>query len=399
MKRVQDVQTRNETLQSARLLAIAAEALRTGSGIQGSGIQADGPHVALWRLLREEGAHWPLARLVALRTILSFPPFRRQAQTLMASAAEADGEGIGIPGDVQLSLSRLWALEGLALQLEVIMQDLSGAWQTHPGCNVDYYPPEKPWKAEVLICYDHPPGRRGETLSILQASFEEGLTPHEADWCAKRMGEFAGLLPVPPSLPVSRQRIGYLNNSARTAASRGYFVRERLRALLPTTLRPWIARARRAYRTPKYELLSFVVPGGWKVRRASNGRIDQTQMYHPQAPGAFRPTPRAYQEKTKQELWLRYAIPPAVQQVLSAVIDLKDFWAAATGQVHPEDVDRLLKSERHARLLKRAGGSEKRSRPEQRALCERADRALRKDLRVLHEKGQPTLFMEPIDPR
>lgn len=299
----------------------------------------------LWNGLADLSPEWPETRRFALFATLTFPPFRRKALETVGRYCRKE--------------DRVYAFEAALLHVEKRMATLAGQWKAHPHFQERAF--RKPWDAEVLAVYTHRPGRDGKETSFLQAPFSECISEAQYTWCTERMGTFLRFESVPPTMAVDPRRIGFVNNSAKTAASRGYFVRSKLKKLLPPEARAWVNKARSANRTRKVDLLKQLV-GEWNVVRLKKGVYDHSRMRNAMTLEE-RPTPRWYREQTKREIWLRRVLPKDVQATISELMPLKEFWRASVGEVHPQDVEDLFFD------------------------------VTRKELRALERTGQPTFFM------
>lgn len=258
-------------------------------------------------------------RRAAIMTMLMLPPIRARVVGLCERFPEEDH------GEV---------LVGCVDFVEARIIELAAAWAAHPDYksagSTDVHNPY------CVGLYRHEPGREGRTVFCLVAPLASVIGKYA--WCLSRMGEFIGIGPVPEEWIIDPYRIGFVNNSPRTQASRGFFCRTRLREVLPGQVRKYITQARRVNRAPKTRFL----PGGYTPVRDANGKVDRS-VYR-DAQSMVQPVPAWYRKQTKAEIWLS-RIPSSDARVIAAYLPLDAFWRAATGRMMPDKLEEILCSD------------------------------------------------------
>ena len=292
-----------------------------------------GPLHKLHQTLNKAFPEWPKTRVVALQTLLSYPPLLKRVLRVSESY-ERLGE-------------QAMAFEGAAVWLESEMLRLAEAWKEHPqGEDTG----EEPWRAEVLLMFSHRYGRDGKHVSYYQGSFASAFSKKEYAWQKRAIigdeenqGRFIAAVPVPPSMQADTQGAGFVNNSPASMASRGYFAREMLKPLLTADARKWLQRARRANSRTKGELLSHVMQDAWILHKEPGAsRVTQKKMVHKKTK-EVRPTPDIYRNNTKGELWMKVMLPDSMKKVLGSILrDVEGFWPLATGKVPPKEFEDML---------------------------------------------------------
>ena len=306
--------------------------------------------------------HTP-AQARAFVATLALPALRDRA----LAAAEACGS-VG-PDD------QLFAAEAAAFVLAERFPAWHAAEAAHP--DLDGGDPANPTVAAV---YRHRPGRGGETESLYLATFTEAVSGH--GWGRSRMGELVDFRPVPADLALDPRRVGFVNNSPRTRASRGFFARMWLKGLLPPEARGAVGAARRARRRPKTALAGL--PSRLVRLDGRPGR--PTHAVQPE--GHPTPLPPGYHRTTKRDLFLA-SLGPATLALIEHYVGRLDFWAAATGELYPEDLAATLRvpADGPGGVAGPAGRARHRS-----LARARADRAARE------ARGQTALFAGPPVP-
>lgn len=265
----------------------------------------------------EAHEHTPAQRL-AFVAVLTLPHLRAHVLDVAARQGITDPEG------------QLYAVEAGAFILAESFAAWAAAADAHPDRPRDL--PVNPADPTVCAVYSHRPGRDGQTTSLYVNTFSGCVAGY--GWGRSRMGELVGFSPLPADLHVSFRQVGYENNSPNTRASRGFFARQRLRAILPADARKAVQRARKDERRPKARHL-----GGTPIRR-ERGR--PTHYKTPE--GDVFEIPAAYWEITKAETFLD-DMDPLIRGIIAYYMAPEDFWKAATGQLYPDEVDAVLRVE------------------------------------------------------
>ena len=256
--------------------------------------------------------------------LIALPTLRHRA----LAAGEA-GFGVGIiPGT-----GGLFVLEAAAFAFAERFREFYEAAAQHPDYAGSVCPPD-PEDPPVVAVYRHRAGRDGKTESYLVAPFSECLSQHA--WSTSRMGAFARFDPVDAEMTCDARRIGFVNNSAKTRASRCYFARQMLKGLLPAEAKPVVGLARKAYRQRKTSL------AGLPSRLVRVDGQDGRPTHSVDPDGTRVALPESYHEKRKRDLFFDQ-LDPAVLALLDCYLSREDFWAAATGALYPDELDdRLL---------------------------------------------------------
>ena len=181
-----------------------------------------------------------------------------------------------------------------------MIRDLWEAWCAHP----DYHEAESPACVGV---FTHPPGRGGHVESYIIGDFQGVLA--NVRWGERKLGDFAGIVPVWADIPVDPFFITVISTSLKSKAARAKAARDELKRLLPPKLRPLVSLARKA-----------------NARRK----------------GAFLKIGEESTKLTKRELFLARWLNAATRAELEVYIALDDFWRCATGRVHPFEVADLI---------------------------------------------------------
>ena len=247
-----------------------------------------------------------------LETEGELPPLAPTSPATLARAVRALCDALLIfPADVPVLLAAWWQ-----------------AWETHPAFR-SYYtpgrdgfvPPRSLLKPVVMGAWRHAPGRGGHDRSYLIGAPGDVLAG--LDWGDRTYGgTFIGLLPIIPDAPVHPSRTTMWAFSYKGAGG-AYEARLRLKQLLPRVVHPWISKARSANAHPK----RLLVPAS-----------------DPSKPGKL---PDAYRRRTKGEIWVEEHLPEQIRRTVAAYMDPDDFWRCATGRVHPDKVEGLVRKHVH----------------------------------------------------
>ncbi|OZC01440.1 hypothetical protein [Rubricoccus marinus] len=265
--------------------------------------------------------HTP-AQARAFVAVLALPALRARA------IAAADACGYRDPAD------QLFAIEAVAFVLAERFDEWHTAEAAHPDLGDG--DPDNPVVAAV---YRHRPGRGGETESLYIATFSETVSGY--GWGRSRMGELVGFRPVSSDLravtgPLDPRRIGFVNNSPRTRASRGFFARTWIKALLPPEARSAVGQARRARRRRKAALAGL--PSRLVRLDGQPGR--PTHSVQPE--GHAEPLPEVFHATTKRDLFLA-SLDPATLALIEHYVGRDDFWRIATGDLYPDELAATLR--------------------------------------------------------
>lgn len=276
---------------------------------------------ALTRAARPFSDHYghTSAQARAFVATLALPALRDRA------LAAAERCGYADPSDL------LFAVEAAAFVLAERFPTWHAAEAAHPDL-ADHDPDLG--NPTVAAVYHHRPGRDGQTESLYLATVAACVGGY--GWARSRMGRFVGFRPVDPALRLDPRRIGFVNHSPNTRASRGYFARTRLKALLPPEARPLVSAARRARRRRKAGLAGL--PS--KLVRLDGASGRPTHAVHPD--GSTSPLPTDFHATTKRDLFFR-SLDPATLALVEHYVGRDDFWRAATGDLYPDEVDAALR--------------------------------------------------------
>lgn len=260
--------------------------------------------------------HTP-AQARAFVAVLALPALRTRA------LSAADACGYVDPGD------RLFAVEAVAFVLAERFDGWHRAEAAHPDLGDG--DPHNPLVAAV---YRHRPGRDGETESLYLATFTATVSGY--GWGRSRMGELVDFRPVEPDMDLDPRRIGFVNNSPRTRASRGFFARTWIKALLPPEARRAVSMARRARRQRKAALAGL--PSRLVRLDGRPGR--PTHSVQPE--GHAEPLPEGFHAATKRDLFLA-SLDPATLALIEHYVGRDDFWRIATGDLYPDELAATLR--------------------------------------------------------
>lgn len=245
-------------------------------------------------------------------------------------------------------------------EVEDFVGDCHLAWEKHP----DYSPPDrsKPgWiflGTPMIAVFTHTPGKYNHTESYLigtlitifsemqwcistwkakferlQPIVERIQLPGAMEWI-KRFDphEYDEIVALDPEATVY-QRV-WLHPTRITTIPYSYAgqgaemtARLRLKSLLPKHLQKYVSKARSGNRKAKH--FYFPVEKIQKWSTFDNGR--RHINYPPEA-----------RAQKKWRLWFDRFVPLKEQRELAQLIPLEDFWRCATGDVHPNDVEKFF---------------------------------------------------------
>ncbi len=260
--------------------------------------------------------HTP-AQARAFVATLALPALRARALAAAGACGYTD------PAD------QLFAVEAVAFVLAERFDVWHRAESAHP--DVADGDPDNPLVAAV---YRHRPGREGETESLYIATFTAAVSGY--GWGRSRMGELVDFRAVEPDLELDPRRIGFVNNSPRTRASRGFFARTWIKALLPPEARSAVGMARRARRQRKAVLAGL--PSRLVRLDGQPGR--PTHSVQPE--GHVEPLPSGFHATTKRDLFLA-SLDPATLALIEHYVGPSDFWRIATGDLYPDELAATLR--------------------------------------------------------
>ena len=257
------------------------------------------------------------AQARAFVAVLALPALRARAR----AAARACG--------YEDTADQLVAIEAAAFALAEQFPAWHAAETAHPDlCDGD---PDDPTVAAV---YHHRPGRGEETESLYLARFTEAVSGY--GWGQSRMGELVGFRSVEPDMRLDPRRIGFVNHSPKTRASRGFFARTWIKRLLPPEARGAVGRARRARRRRKAALAGL--PSRLVRLDGQPGR----PTHSVQPGGHAEPLPEDFHATTKRDLFLT-SLDPATLALIEHYVGLEDFWRITTGDLYPDELAATLR--------------------------------------------------------
>lgn len=187
------------------------------------------------------------------------------------------------------------------------LQGLHDAWVAHP----DFYPTQLPvamtaWKHEPYLGHGH---------SFICAEVDDLLSSRWLQWGKRSLGAFAGIAPVAPWMGVDKSRVTTLSWSLH-GSGKAFRARMALKAMLPHKYRPLVQKTRHFNRKDKYQC--------WRAYKGGRNPPKDAEYY------ALTANDLRFWEFTTH-----YAESLAG---LEKYLSLKDFWAIATGKIHPEEV-------------------------------------------------------------
>ena len=253
----------------------------------------------------------------AFVAVLALPALRARA------LAAAEACGYVDPVD------QLFAIEAAAFALAERFPAWHVAEAAHPDLGDGN--PDNP---TVVAVYSHRPGRGGETESLYLATFTEAVSGY--GWGRSRMGEWVSFRPVEPHMRLDPRRVGFLNHSPQTRASRGFFARTWLKTLLPPEAQSAVGMARRARRRRKAALAGL--PS--RLIRLDGQRGRPTHSVQPE--GHAEPLPEDFHATTKRDLFLA-SLDPATLALIEHYVGAGDFWRIATGDLYPDELAATLR--------------------------------------------------------
>ncbi len=195
---------------------------------------------------------------------------------------------------------------GVADLLDLVIR-FEQTWRRHP----DYYAMFPP---AAMSVWNHEPFK-GHIESYVMGGLCDVTSPAHLKWGRRALGDYAGIRPVPPELPVDRQREIFLSYSLK-GAGKAFRARRELKRLLPRRFRGYVGKARHFRRDTKY-------------------------MAYKALAGGINPEPDAdYKRTTADEYRFRLFVHHYAEKLagLEDYISLRNFWRCATGQVHPDAV-------------------------------------------------------------
>ncbi len=207
-------------------------------------------------------------------------------------AIRAIADALGIkPVEVPAFLARLWK-----------------GWENHPvypewykSDETGFTPRFDLYNPVAVAVFEHERGK-----SYLISDLQDLIASLE--WGKRNLGDFAGIVPIPPDFPASRWHTLVWGQSSPRGRGNAYLCRQALKKYLPSRLHRWVNRARWYNARPKSV---FLEPG------------EQTT-------------------KTKKEIFVE-RLPPDAREEIARYIALDDFWRAATGRVRAEEVPGLFR--------------------------------------------------------
>jgi hypothetical protein len=203
------------------------------------------------------------------------------------------------------------------------------AWEAHPQYEAFYQSDQSGFapvfdilKPQVMGVWRHQSGRGGHTESYVIGTPADVLS--SLRWGNRTYGgRFIGFQPILPEALPSKYRIATWSFSYKGAGGAS-IARMRLKALLPREVRPWIHKARSANSRPKYHLYPFKVD-------SQRPREVPEEFSH-------------YRTRTKGEIWVEEVLPDYIKLIIGRYMSLVDFWRCATGRVHPDEVEPLIRA-------------------------------------------------------
>ncbi len=208
--------------------------------------------------------------------------------------------------------------------------------------------------------WTHDAGAYGHSSSYVVGTFD-GII-HMQEWCAKTWkSDFSGVAPIPEQVlipnalewmkkhevheydavvAIDKEAQMYQNvllhwckittiSFSYAGQGREMYARLRLKSLLPKELKKYVGLARGVQRRPRHWFVAD------PYERESYKAIGKTgKMY-------FK-LPKRIRDKPMWELFFEKYVGDEERQLLSQYITEKAFWECATGQVHPDDVDKFF---------------------------------------------------------
>jgi hypothetical protein len=207
----------------------------------------------------------------------------------------------------------------------IIEQTYFPAWKSHP----DYRPSgEDPHNPMVVAVWSHE-ALKGHTESYMIARLGDVLAPAHMEWGRRTLGEFKCVRPILSTVPVHPSRISFISWSIK-GKGRAFRCRQELKSLLPTKYHKLLSLVRKAARTPKTAYLSE-----WLLNEKAGQKVNLRNRSE---------LPEWYNHATADQLnfarWKQLAGRDL--DGLDRYIRLGEFWRAATGKMHPDDVITLV---------------------------------------------------------
>jgi hypothetical protein len=237
------------------------------------------------------------------------------------------------PLEISIRL-RLASFTGLSMrELEDTWIDCWLAWERHPQfTGVKPKTAVEFWLEPYMVgVYEHVPGRGGITESYIYGAPQTLAGSH--DWALKTFAaQFKEIVPIEPWMDIHTGRISFLSNSYNGAGGASE-CRMRLKSLLPKPIHRLIHRARKANRAPKWSLVRGLVGGDeWVSLNGSEVGLGKGKYDY----GRFSTV-------SKRDMFLHYMLAAEHRAVIRQYMSLEDFWLAATGRVHPDDIYSMVK--------------------------------------------------------
>lgn len=216
---------------------------------------------------------------------------------------------------------------GVAADIARLIEDTYWpAWVEHP----DFHPSEfsDPWNPTAVAVYRHEEFQ-GHDESYMIAGINDLLAPAQITWGRRTLGDFLCIRPILDEIPVHPTRIGFISFSLK-GSGRAYRCRMELKRLLPARYRPLISKARQCARMRKLAYLSE-----WLLRERAGQAVnlrDRTSL------------PLWYTETTRDALNFQRFLDHCGSQLkgMEVYITVENFWIAATGKCHPDEVRKMV---------------------------------------------------------
>jgi hypothetical protein len=218
---------------------------------------------------------------------------------------------------------------GGAAELVRIIRDVYfPAWQSHPSFSPSTS--EDPHNPHFVGVWEHE-AFQGHAESLVFARLNEILCPAVQEWGKRTLGKFKCVRPILPEHPHHPERIIHISWSLK-GAGRAFRCRQELKRLLPSRFHPLIGHARSQAKKPKWMHLKE-----W----GQHDDGEREALRHLRKKSAL---PDWYTSKTRDQFNREQFLSVYADRLagIHKYITPANFWMAATGQCHPDDVQNLV---------------------------------------------------------
>lgn len=217
---------------------------------------------------------------------------------------------------------------GAAEIVRIITDVYFPAWKSHPSFRPSAT--EDPHNPHVVGVWEHE-AFKGHTESLVFARLNDILCPAVQTWGARTLGRFKCARPLLPEHPYHPERIIHISWSIK-GAGRAFRCRQELKRLLPSRFHPLLAHARSIAKKPKWMHL-----GEWGTQDDGEREAKRHMRKRSNLPAWYTSKTR---DAFNREQFLTIHADRLIG--LQKYMTPDNFWIAATGQCHPDEVQTLV---------------------------------------------------------